>query len=186
MVVIWQNLSSPSFPLGKEDVADKNVMQTSTVFEPDPPSSSQFQVLGGDASKALGSTDPATELAFGPYDLPFMHSFFEKRMEVLRGLPDGWQGAGSLAATDETIDDAYAFLKRLVTELPDAPKPNIGLDSDGCIVLSWKNNRLIGNLSIFGDGTFSYYIEKDEDVAKAGEAKVASPLPYQLSEILKA
>lgn len=182
-------LPGPSFPAmtpGEKAIAEEIALSTASAHEPAPTSIIHFEAHTEDASRTLGSGTPATEPVFDPYDPPFVHSFFERRMMMLKSLSDGWQGPGSLAAADETIDDAFVLLKRLVTDLPDAPEPKIGLDSDGYIVLSWKKGRLVGNLSVFGDGTFSYYLEKDTDVAKDNEANVASPLPRKLSNILNA
>lgn len=106
------------------------------------------------------------------------------RLNWLSELEDEWQGAGSSAATKDTISDAEGLLSKLYREVPEPPTPSIGLDSDGFIVMSWSSDQLFGSLSIFGDGTYAYYIERSEKKAKQSDAKINAPLPPKLKEIL--
>ncbi len=99
---------------------------------------------------------------------------FDRILE-LSELPDGWMGPESKAASREAISDAFALMKRFVNELPEAQLPGIGLDSDGHVVFSWSTNNLIGNLSVYGDGTYSYFVENSGKTAREDEAQVMSP-----------
>lgn len=129
------------------------------------------------------------ELSFitaSPEELPAVPERAVAEMKVVRSLPNGWQGPGSLAASPATTGDAYELLSKMVTDLPEGVVPSIGLDSDGIIVMSWNDGVLAGSLSVHGDGTYSYYIERDGHAPQSGEANIAAPLPRKLVQIMQA
>ena len=108
------------------------------------------------------------------------------RLGYLRGFGDGWKGPGSAAVTVEAFIDAKSLLKRIAAVAQERPLPKIGLDSDGVVVMSWGGPELHGSLSVFGDGTYSYYLRGRGDPAKNGEIRISDPLPVDLLRVLVA
>ena len=106
------------------------------------------------------------------------------RLSFLRSLQDGWLGVDSLAASEETGKEAASLLRKLAIEIPDAPLPVIGLDTDGTIVMTWTRDGLAGSLTIYGDGTYSYFVRRGEKVAKNPEARISKPLDRKLISLL--
>jgi hypothetical protein len=113
-------------------------------------------------------------------------SAVKQKMEELIGLQDGWYGGESLSASGETVADAFSLLEKLDGQVLACPVPMIGLDSDGYIVLTWDTGNLIGSLSIFGDGTYAYYLEANGMQAKEGEALISMPIASKLIDLLLA
>lgn len=109
-----------------------------------------------------------------------------RSLDIVRNLHDGWQGPQSLGPTADTILDAYAFIEKLSSKLPEGPAPMIGLDSDGFVVMSWDSGTLTGSLSIFGDGTYAFYVANGRKVGNSGEARISDPIPTLLLEVLAA
>ena len=109
-----------------------------------------------------------------------------RSLEVLQTLQDGWQGPNSVGPTADAISDAYAFIEKLASELPEGPVPMIGLDSEGFVVMSWDTGSLAGSLSIFGDGTYAFYVVNDGKANKNGDSRISDPIPTLLIEILAA
>lgn len=78
-------------------------------------------------------------------------------------------------------------LQRLLTSLKKigAPEPAIGLDDyDGTPNLSWASDGLFGSLSLFDDGTYSYYVEKDGRSSQ-GSLSASQPIPRDLARLLR-
>lgn len=109
-----------------------------------------------------------------------------ERVAYLQSLDDGWLGTGSKGATRETVREALAFLRKYEMQVPDTFPPTIGLDSDGAIVFSWDEADLTGSLSIFGDGTYAFYVERGALKSDGGEERLSDPLPHALIEALAA
>ena len=108
------------------------------------------------------------------------------RLGYLRGFGDGWKGPDSTAVTLEAFVDANSLLEKIAAEAQVRPLPKIGLDSDGVVVMSWGGPDLHGSLSVFGDGTYSYFLRGRGDPAKNGEVRISDPLPADLRRVLMA
>lgn len=119
-------------------------------------------------------------------ELPPVPGTAVAEMEIVRSLAAGWEGPGSLPASEAATGDAYELLSKMASDFPEGAIPSIGLDSDGVIVMSWNDGDLVGSLSVQGDGTYSYYIERDGHEPQGGEAKIAAPLPRKLVHIMQA
>lgn len=108
------------------------------------------------------------------------------RLNYLRTLTNGWLGEGSFGASTETGREAEDFLKRLRREAPTAPLPVLGLDTDGTIVMSWSGNGLTGSMTIYGDGSYSYFVRRDGTTARDSEAQINRPIREPLKRLLEA
>ena len=71
-------------------------------------------------------------------------------------------------------------------EAPTAPLPVLGLDTDGTIVMSWSGNGLTGSMTIYGDGTYSYFVRRDGAAARDPEAQIDQPIGETLKRLLEA
>jgi hypothetical protein len=108
------------------------------------------------------------------------------RLNYLRSLPDGWMGEDSCGASEEAGNQAEQLLRRIRREVPSAPLPVLGLDTDGTIIMSWSRGDLVGSMTIYGDGTFSYFVRRDAASAKNISAMIDQPLGKDLTDLLAA
>jgi hypothetical protein len=105
-------------------------------------------------------------------------------VDEIAALPDGWDGDGSRAASPEALREASALLISLSTILPEGPAPLVGLDSAGTVVLTLDDKNLKGSMSVFGDGTYAFYVQKADLCANHGDAIVGQPLDPDLRAVL--
>ena len=105
-----------------------------------------------------------------------------ERVLQLADKEHGWKGKDSRAAEERTIIAALELLDKFSQE--DVPIPNITLHSDGSFGFSWTGSGLVGDISIFGDGTYSYNVLRDGKVAKASNRKTGEKLRPDLIRIL--
>lgn len=108
------------------------------------------------------------------------------RLNYLRSLPDGWLGEDSRGASEDTGNQAEQLLRRIRREAPRAPLPVLGLDTDGTIVMSWSRGDLVGSMTIYGDGTFSYFVRRNAAYVKNIDAIIDQPLGKDLTDLLTA
>lgn len=64
--------------------------------------------------------------------------------------------------------------------------PHIGLVSDGEINFYWKSAGLAIDLSITGDGTYSFFAECEDGVSYAGEEQIGTELPSGILSKIRA
>ncbi len=110
-----------------------------------------------------------------------------KAIETIRELAllkDGWKGEGSIAAPRKVTDDAEQFARFHLKD-QDIEPPFIGLDADGDITFFWKTEKVIMDLSIYGDGTFSYFAEGNNKQTFGDEdIPIETHLPEDLLKLL--
>lgn len=106
-------------------------------------------------------------------------------VESFSNLSDGWDGPESRAVSPETYDEAMALVRNIAAHLPNGPVPMVGVDLDGFVVLTWHNGPLVGNLSIYGNGTYAYFIKRRAEVVKLGAADINAPLSQAFVDILR-
>jgi hypothetical protein len=80
----------------------------------------------------------------------------------------------------KAYEDAAFFL----TGLYGVILPRVGIAEDGEIVVSWKTDKVVVDLSITGDGTYSFYAEADGEVFTADDKPITEPLPSALLSAL--
>jgi hypothetical protein len=86
----------------------------------------------------------------------------------------------------DTIREAGVLLRKLAAFGRDRNLPDLGLDSDGSLVFSFHPERtgMVGSLSVFGDGTYSYCIELNGTSVDSGAARVSAPFSDELKALL--
>ncbi len=110
----------------------------------------------------------------------------EARLEYLANLDLSQSFEDLEQPSEDTIREAGVLLRKLAAFGIDRHLPDLGLDSDGSLVFSFHPERtgLIGSLSVFGDGTYSYCIEFKGKSVEAGEAVVGGPIADELKAYL--
>ena len=106
------------------------------------------------------------------------------RLNYLRSLPDGWLGNDSCGTSVDAGVQAERLLRRIRSEVPSAPLPVLGLDTDGTIVMSWSRGDLVGSMTVYGDGTFSYFVRRNTVSVKNIDAMIDQPLRKDLTDLL--
>lgn len=108
------------------------------------------------------------------------------RVDLLGRHADGWKGTDSLGASKHAVSDAKALLERLVSSGLIA-QPRIGLDEDGSFGFYWQTDQFVAAMSIFGDGTYSYFArEVGGRFASNDSGSLSRPVSAELLEILVA
>lgn len=106
------------------------------------------------------------------------------RLRQIASLPEDWDGSGIAAPHQAAIKDASA----LIVQLAHAGirlRPRIGPDSDGSIsFLFMDGENPLADMSIFGNGTYSFYAERGERTAMSDEVHIGGPVPDELVAIL--
>lgn len=98
------------------------------------------------------------------------------------GLPDGWRGEGSFAPTELTLQESAELLLQISAEMPDLPRPLISVDEEGFACLHWNTPSLLATISVYGDGTYSFFSEGYGIVARSDSELVGAILPQSLIE----
>jgi hypothetical protein len=110
----------------------------------------------------------------------------ETRLEYLANLnlTDSFEDLSPL--TSDVIREAGLLLRKFASLGRECFLPDLGLDSDGTIVFSFHPDRsdLVGSLSVYGDGTYSYCIELDGKSVRSGAAPIQGPIARDLQSLL--
>lgn len=94
------------------------------------------------------------------------------RIGYLATKASGWKGNNSAAMVKDVENHAYHFLSKLELEGVDRA-PSVGLDYEGTISFTWLDNDLQADLTIYEDGTYSYFASSGERTASADEARLS-------------
>jgi hypothetical protein len=104
----------------------------------------------------FGFTQPSTTAgALAPQRDPTIETAISQ-IEEFRSRQDGWKGPNSFGPTNRAIDDAKTFAEMILADRKIEP-PHIGLAADGEITFFWQNPKITLDLTIAGDGTYSYF-----------------------------
>lgn len=110
----------------------------------------------------------------------------ESRLEFLAQLDLAESFENLSVPSADVFRDAGVLLRKLASAAHDGFLPDLGLDSDGTIVFSFHPDRcgVVGSMSIFGDGTYSYCIEREGISVECGSAPISSPIARDLQGFL--
>ena len=101
-------------------------------------------------------------------------------------LVEGWRGPGTRAVSQATRDEAITLARLFSAELPEGYFPMVGSDDDGNVVFTWDEPELIGNLSVRGNGRYTYVIERSGAAVTKGVADIYGPFATELLNALRA
>lgn len=114
-------------------------------------------------------------------------SFYASAMEMeqYRYLEDGWDGAGSVPPSRQSVDAAVELLKSLPR---DVSAPEATVSSDGVVGWFWDTGRVYATMSVRGESSFAYFVRNRETGEKArGVAALEdASIPQEFIEILRA
>lgn len=129
---------------------------------------------------AVGTVDDQLKpLSHAPRAASWMEAAVD-RVWSYRSVVDGWKGIGSIAPSPEAIVDATDLLEQFAMEAPDLPRPMISADEDGTVCLFWRDGIMMATISVYGDGTYSFYAEGFAAPARSDSEPVGQPLPQAL------
>ncbi len=127
------------------------------------------------------STDNWVEIAAGED----WRSTLSERIQYLSRKEDGWKGEESVGPSPQARDEALEFLKKLSVENIAIP-PHVGLDYEGAYAFCWSDEDFVTDLSIYGDGTYSYFAKRGGRIATSDEALISKPIDSGLRNLLVA
>lgn len=105
------------------------------------------------------------------------------RLDALSTKLDGWKGPGSIAASNDAKRYARDMLWKFSQEGIDK-KPSIGLDFEGTFSLNWMDDKVSVDLTIYDDGTYSFYAKDNNTEVMLDEAQLRDPINSGLLSIL--
>jgi len=111
------------------------------------------------------------------------HFELSNRMARLALKQDGWKGPDSLAASPEALEYASRLLRKFAAESIDR-RPTVGLDFEGTFSFAWSESGLRADLTVYDDGTYSFFASDGTNSATADDALVSDQLPAQLLALL--
>jgi len=106
-----------------------------------------------------------------------------ERVDALSLKEDGWKGADSFAASDKAYYFTLKFLTKLAQERIDRV-PAIGLDYEGTYSLSWSDENIAVDITIYEDGSYSYYASDGNHSVTVDDASLTDTLHGKLISIL--
>lgn len=107
------------------------------------------------------------------------------RIRALGTYSSGWKGPGSSGPSEGAVSDAEAFARTLFLDHLIA-RPHIGLTADGEVNFYWKTPAVTVDLSVLGDGTYTYFAQPRSGASIAGDdVPIGEKLPSSLLELLK-
>tara|TARA_R100000306_G_C4370821_1_gene139872 strand:+ start:1045 stop:1629 length:585 start_codon:yes stop_codon:yes gene_type:complete len=118
-----------------------------------------------------------------PQILAGLYYELAERLESLSSKLDGWKGPDSVKAISASRYHAQNFLWKLALENVDR-RPAIGLDYEGTFSFSWFEERLKADLTVYDDGSYSFFATDGDTVASVDDASVQDPLHSRLLSVL--
>ncbi|MDD9731669.1 hypothetical protein PVW46_17330 [Mameliella sp. AT18] len=103
---------------------------------------------------------------------PDWHFQIAQRINELAEKRFGWKGPDSASMLNRVREHSLHFLSKLGLEGVDR-RPSVGLDFEGTLSFSWADDELQADLTIFEDGTYSYYAKNGTMSASADEASLS-------------
>ncbi len=188
--------SEPSVSRVTKGILSQEIAGSVRLLWPQKTASRKYSVKNGlKATDGMKSTDltvaqPAVgehwlSVAASTLSLPEEWVHVLNEVQEYASLEAEWRGPGTLAVPEEVGKQAEVLVRQLAEILPNGHIPMVGADDEGCIVMTWSENSLLGNLSVRGKGLYSFYVRRGKKVAKAGRAEVAAPIPEELIDALR-
>lgn len=111
----------------------------------------------------------------------------EARLVFLANLDVSKNFEMSHRPSAQTVREAGILIRKIVILGSDFIMPTIGLDNDGNIIFSFASqlHKVFGSVTIYGDETYSYSIERGSLIAEDGSALIADPISSAFRESIK-
>ena len=135
------------------------------------------------SASTSGRSEPM--LAIPPATNLFAEWYYElsDRIDLLARNVDGWKGPNSVAADADAVAQAQAFLAKLSRDGIER-RPSLGLDFEGTLSFSWIDDDVQADLTIYGDGTYSFFAAGQHANYTVDEASLDAPIDARLVSIL--
>ena len=104
-------------------------------------------------------------------------------MLALSKKQDGWKGPESQGAIPLAFEHASHMLRKLALEGIDR-RPFVGLDYEGTFSFAWFDGKLNIDLTVYDDGTYSFFGTDGVRSASADDARLSERLSPQLLGLL--
>lgn len=111
------------------------------------------------------------------------HFSSAQRIKDLSSKEDGWKGADSHSPTANMYELAIKMLSKLAREGIDRA-PSIGLDYEGTYSFSWSDDAITVDVTIYDDGTYSFYASDANSSSVVDDANLSGPLHSRLLSVL--
>ncbi len=135
--------------------------------------------------RVRGSDEPG-RMAIGvsTWQFPDWYKDRVERIEILSGHSDGWKGPDSHAPEIEAKRNALEMLRKLaMAGIP--RRPSVGLDFEGTFSFSWLDQDVGVDLTVYGDGTYSFFASSADYSASADDEPITKPLHSKLLSTLR-
>ena len=119
-----------------------------------------------------------------PLEYESLHFEVSDRIAALSKKQDGWKGPDSLSALPLASEYANHFLRKLAKDGIDR-QPTVGLDYEGTFSFAWSDGNLSIDLTVYNDGTYSYFATNGERSATADDALLSERISPQLLDLLR-
>lgn len=103
-----------------------------------------------------------------------------EKIETYADATDGWRGEGSHAPSAQTLRESAELLLQIAGEMPYLFGPLISVDDDGFACLYWNCADFVATISVYGDGTYSFFSEGYGITARSDSTDVGAILPQDL------
>ena len=132
----------------------------------------------------LRSTDRTADSLARPWTSKVIPAAFVdayREMFSFKSLLDGWDGQGSKAILDDSINAALAFLAMLPSDLP---PPEASAASDGTVDWYWRNGSKAATVTFYKNRRAAYFAVTDAGSVK-DVFQLTDKIPDQLIESLR-
>ncbi|WP_420861936.1 hypothetical protein [Algirhabdus cladophorae] len=134
------------------------------------------------ADIASTSTDGFVPIG-GPLSYESWYFEVSDRMVALSEKQDGWKGPESQSVLALAFEHANHLLRKLAVDGIDR-RPTVGLDYEGTFSFAWSDGHLSIDLTVYDDGTYSYFATDGVRSATADDALINERLCPQLLGLL--
>lgn len=152
---------------------------TRDVVEQSPPERPNVQLFEPTQTSVADFRAGATPRYATSQSSAWAQSALEK-IEAYADIGDGWRGEGSRAPSGQTLKESAELLLQIASEMPNLFDPLISVDEDGFACLHWNGPDLLATISIYGDGTYSFFSEGYGVTASSDSHDIGAILPEEL------
>lgn len=105
-----------------------------------------------------------------------------KRLQEFLDEPEGWDGEGSVPASQETADEIHRFVGTLPHNVR---RPGAAMGADGSIALVWQDDTHYFTADFYGNGYFTYVMVENKKIVEQGSSPIGE-IPKSFTEAIKA
>lgn len=145
-----------------------------------------YRLASARSAQGTGRLDDSDSFLAGWQGSPIAsewHFEIASEMRALASKPDGWKGADSHSASISALHRAQDLLWKLSVEKVER-RPAVGLDHEGTFSFMWMDDEISADLTVYEDGTYSFFAKGPNSMAMVDDASIAEPLDRRLLSVL--